>query len=560
LYGQHAYINKLAAINPDDNNHMKTQNIILPKRDGSNETETLELQSHLLLIGANGSGKTRLGIFIELQLQEKVVIHRISAQKALKIPDYAQIKTLGQAESEFLVGFSGDALKNNGISWAKKHYRWGGDSPATHLLDDYDKLLSLLFAKETERDRIHTQETRNTQQYIPVPNSIPDTIVKIWTDLMPHRTITFDDGQILVTKPNGDKYHGKEMSDGERVILYLIGQCLAAPDNSLIIIDEPEIHIHKSIVGKLWNKIEEFCPNKFFIYITHDLEFGSSRSDASKLWIKSYEGGNQWAWDFIPEEESLPENLILEILGNRKNIIFCEGENNSIDVSIYQLIYPDFHIIPRGGGDKVIESTKAFRHNEHLHHLSAFGLIDSDYKELEEKTVLETHGICTIPVAEIESLYCIEPIIKILATHLELNPNETFDKVVDFFIDALKQEFDIQVSSKAEKIIEYRLGAFSKKDHSIKGLSDGLGETMSRIDIEKIYSECSLLFQKAIDVRDYQTLLLIYNRKSLPNRISPIFGLGKGEYEKLLVRLLKGTRKQEIIESMKPYLPKFNGS
>ncbi|WP_334125416.1 DUF4435 domain-containing protein [Empedobacter brevis] len=539
---------------------MNTQNIILPKRDGSNETEDLQLHSHLLLIGANGSGKTRLGVFIESQLQEKIVIHRISAQKALKIPDYAEVKTLSQAESEFLVGYSGDAVKRNGVTWTKNNYRWGGASPVTHLLDDYDKLLSLLFAKETERDRIHTQETRATQQYIPVNDSIPDIIVKIWSDLMPHRAISFNDGQIIVTKPSGEKYHGKDMSDGERVILYLIGQCLATPDNSLIIIDEPEVHIHKSIVSKLWNKIEEFCPNKFFIYITHDLEFGTSRSDALKLWIKSYEGENQWTWDFIPTEENLPESLLLEILGNRKNIIFCEGENNSIDVSIYQLVYPDFHIIPRGGGDKVIESTKAFRQNEHLHHLSAFGLIDSDYKELEEKTVLEALGIYTIPVAEIESLYCIEPIIRILATHLELNDDEIFGKVVDYFIEALKQEFDVQISSKAEKIIEYRLGAFSKQAHSIKGLSDALDVTLSRINIEEIYAQCSQLFQKAIDERDYQTLLLIYNRKSLPNRISPIFGLGKGEYEKLLVRLLKGSRKHEIIENIKPYLPNFNVS
>jgi hypothetical protein len=52
-------------------------------------------------------------------------------------------------------------------------------------------------------------------------------------------------------------------------------------------------------------------------------------------------------------------------------------------------------------------------------------------------------------------------------------------------------------------------------------------------------------------------LLLIYNRKSLPNRISSIFGLANGEYGKLLVRLLKGSRQNEIILALKEYLPEL---
>ncbi|WP_234423188.1 DUF4435 domain-containing protein [Flavobacterium sp. RSP49] len=534
--------------------------IILPNRNGEKSTEEIELSNNLVLIGANGSGKTRLGVFVEEKLQEHITVHRISAQKALKLPDYAQIKNLGQAQDEFLVGYSGTALQSNGIAWAKNSYRWQNQSPATSSLNDYEQLLSLLFAKTTERDRLHTEKTRTQQVYIEVFDSVTDKIVKIWCDLMPHRSLKFSDGQVLISKKDQKEYHGKDMSDGERVILYLIGSCLCAPDNSIIIIDEPEVHIHKSIVSKLWNKIEENCPEKLLIYITHDLDFATSRSDATKLWIKAYHGENIWEWDFIPVEESLPESLFLEVLGNRKNIIFCEGENNSIDSSVYQLVYPDYHIMPRGGGDKVIESTKAFVNNPSLHHLVAHGLIDSDYKELEEKEILQGHGIYTIPVAEIENLYCIEPIIKIISIYLGLNPNETFDKAVNFIVESLKSEFDVQVSSKAEKIIEYKLGAFSKKDHTAEALKLALDETLSRINIDEIYKISGAMFQDAIDSRDYAKILLIYNRKSLPTRISGIFGLAKGEYEKLLVRLMKGDKQEEIVSALKTYLPSFNGS
>lgn len=524
--------------------------IILPNRAGTNQQEIFTTDSNIVLIGSNGAGKSRLGAWIENAMQNKLIIHRISAQKALNIPDYAQIKNLEEAQKDLLFG----RADQYGTPSSKISSRWG-NSPTTFLLDDYTKLLSLLFAKDTERDRLHSMQTRATQDYIPVPDSPIDMIISIWSSIMPQRQISFNDGKVLVKKEGQPDYHGKEMSDGERVTLYLIGQCLCAPENSVLIIDEPEIHIHKALVDKIWNKIEELSQNKLLIYITHDLEFASSRIDANKFWIKNYNGNNSWEWDIVPTDENLPQGLILEILGNRKNVIFSEGENGSLDNTIYQLVYEDFHIIPRAGCDKVIESTKALRANETIHHLNSFGLIDSDYKEEEEKKALLNHGIYTIPVAEIESLFCIEPVLRIIAEHLELDPNQKVDEVIDYLCNALSNEFDVQVSSKTAKIVEYKLGAYSKEGNNLEGVEKGLQTTLARIDIPAIYASTEAKYQEAIDERNLQKLLLIYNRKSLPDRISGIFGLGTGQYGNLLVRLLKGSKKTKLIEALRQVLP-----
>ncbi|MBW4575278.1 MAG: DUF4435 domain-containing protein [Aphanothece sp. CMT-3BRIN-NPC111] len=529
-----------------------TYNITLPNRTGTNQTETLTTDNNIVLIGANGSGKSRLGAWMEQQMHNQLIVHRISAQKALNIPDFAQLKNLEQAEKSFLYGRDDQHASNA----QKMHARWG-NSPTTYLLNDFDKLLSLLFAKSAERDRLHTAQTKATQAYISVPDAPIDIIVRIWSDIMPHRQISFNDGKVLVRKQSEPEYHGKEMSDGERVTLYLIGQCLCAPENSIIIIDEPEIHLHKSLVDKLWNKVEELSQSKLLIYITHDLDFASSRKDAHKFWIKSYNGNNLWEWDEVPKDDYLPDGLILEILGTRKNIIFCEGENGSLDTTIYQLVYPEYHIIPRGSGHKVIEATKALRANENIHHLNVFGLIDSDYKEEEEKQALLKHGVFTISVAEIENLFCVEPILRIIAEQLELNPDQKVNEVIDFLIDSMSAEFGVQVSSKAEKIVEYKLGAFSKEGNNEQGLSDGLATTLGRINISQIYMETKTKFQDTLEARNLNELLLIYNRKSLTNRISGIFGLGNGQYDKLLVRLFKGSRKEELVDAMRQYLPQI---
>ncbi len=248
---------------------------------------------------------------------------------------------------------------------------------------------------------------------------------------------------------------------------------------------------------------------------------------------------------------------MLELVGSRKNIIFCEGENGNLDSTVYQLVYPNYHIIPRGSGSKVIEGTKAFRSSPSLHHLSAFGIIDSDYKEQDEIDALKLNDVHTISVAEIENLFCIEPILRIVASHLGFDENTKVNEVVDFLVDSLKTEFDTQVSSKAEKIIGYKLSAFSKESDSEQGLSDALNTTMSRIDIHTVYENTKSIYQEAIDNKDINSLLKIYNRKSLLTRISRIYGLNNGEYEKLLIRLLKGSQKESIISELKTFLPDF---
>lgn len=52
-------------------------NVNIPKKDNSNLELTLEAGKTTIIIGANGSGKTRLAVFLEEQLGEKA--HRIAA-------------------------------------------------------------------------------------------------------------------------------------------------------------------------------------------------------------------------------------------------------------------------------------------------------------------------------------------------------------------------------------------------------------------------------------------------------------------------------------------------
>jgi hypothetical protein len=167
------------------------------------------------------------------------------------------------------------------------------------------------------------------------------------------------------------------------------------------------------------------------------------------------------------------------------------------------------------------------------------------------------HHVYNLKVAEIENIFCIEPLIRIVAEHQGLNADLVIKEVTDFIIAALKSEFDVQVSSRAEKRIEFLLGAYSKEANTEKGLIDGLKTTLGKIDVPAIFEESRKVFQDAIDSSSLDQLLFIYNRKSLQSRIAHIFKLSKGEYTPLIIRLLKSEKKQAIIEALKNYLPKL---
>src|SRR5205823_4559802 len=122
--------------------------------------------------------------------------------------------------------------------------------------------------------------------------------------ILPYREIEITPGKIQTRVKNSASvyYSASEMSDGERVIFYLIGQALAAPKDGIIIIDEPELHLHKSIQTWLWREIQAARPDCLFVYMTHDVEFAASLTEAKKIWLKNF-NGHVWEWEEVPAVE-----------------------------------------------------------------------------------------------------------------------------------------------------------------------------------------------------------------------------------------------------------------
>lgn len=61
----------------------------------------IENKKSIVLIGANGAGKTRMSIWID-ENNPDINIHRISAQKSLNLPQMVSPTEIQMAEEEFL--------------------------------------------------------------------------------------------------------------------------------------------------------------------------------------------------------------------------------------------------------------------------------------------------------------------------------------------------------------------------------------------------------------------------------------------------------------------------
>ena len=533
-------------------NMNKQFELTLPYLDSQ---KTLELRDNLIIVGANGAGKTRLGAWIELHSAQSSKVHRISAQKSLSMPDYSGTSTFEKAESNLLYG-SQDANKDNGVQYKQGH-RWA-NKPVVSMLSDYEKLMTYLFTEDYEQSTKYRQYSILNEEKIAAPETRLDIVRRIWQKILPHRELVIGAGSIKTQAKGqeGKTYNASEMSDGERVIFYLIGQCLAAPKEGIIIIDEPELHLHKSVQIPLWNELEKYREDCLFVYITHDVDFSTSKEASTKIWLKSFDG-SQWEWEVIEPAEGMPERLLLEVVGSRLPVVFVEGENGSFDVSLYRETLKEYLVIPVGSCSQVIQSVKAFKANSQLHHLEIYGLIDRDRRNEKELSALETAGVFALLVAEVENLFCAPEVLEIVINKLEKDLSSTLETIKSFVFERISQELETQVSLRCNSEIKFLLGNYDESSKGLTSIEKSLSDLLAKINIKEIYSEAEHAIKDAIDNRDYKEVLKVYNRKSLASQIGQQLGFNKSEFQQLVVRLARGSSSEEVCVAIRQYFGNF---
>ncbi len=472
--------------------------------------------STITFYGANGSGKTRLAVHIEQQLG--LAAHRISAHRALSLnPRVAKISET-EALSGLRTGYLGDQGGGDRLQYRQGH-RWQGKE-ATGLLNDYDYLVQALFAEQGNtaleshrRLRAGPGGTAEMTKF--------EKLSEIWERLLPHRRLNIGGDDVTVRSPeNGSTYPASDMSDGERAIFYLVGQTLVAGENSVLVIDEPELHLHPSIMTLLWDELGAVRPDCAFVFITHSLEFAAARPGAKYI-VRDYRAGPRWIIDPVPHDTGFSEEFATLILGSRRPVLFVEGTASSLDRSIYETCYPDYLVLPRESCEAVIHAVASMRTNAALTRVTCRGIVDGDHRSTEEIDYLRDRGVAVLPVSELENVFLLPEVSRAIAAH-EAHEGDGLDAKLD---DLRQAVFDsiAPCSRKRATVLRYVARQLDRQlkrvdvngATSIEGIKTSYANETGSIDVDALASAGERRIESAIQSSDLPALLVFYDNKGL---------------------------------------------
>ena len=292
----------------------------------------------LVIVGPNGSGKTTYGS----DLASRNNVEWISATRNLAFEDTIPISTTTDSEKS--------------VQSLSKQAR-----TSKYMANELNHLLILMKAQALDNASKFTKNWRAGQTDAPETTNLEE-VSRLWNQTFPNRKIDFSESHtptMLASHRNNTKVPISQMSGGERVALYLLAKVVYAKPG-IIVIDEPEIHLHSQLARKFWDSMEAYKTKCRFIYITHDLPFVFSRKKHQLMIVKSIEEQN-----LLEHGTSLPEELSDIIIGaatfsiSAKRIVFCEGKR---DLALYSAWFfsDDTEVVVAGDCKEVIKCVEIF--------------------------------------------------------------------------------------------------------------------------------------------------------------------------------------------------------
>lgn len=357
-----------------------------------------DLSDVVIIAGANGSGKTRLMQAIVQTLQGTPIMDMTieATRKEEEDPKYfgsVSIEIKKGTKNQILTNYinsrkygagryvgslvqidsnrSVQTLKYSPVNWL------GGDpddldSPSNFYLQSFSNrwqdFVNYIHQKSASRDKKLADELKkapSTGELIIKTNPDPfEKYKRIFTKLLPGKQLL----DISPAKPREFQYKDEtnqalpfsSLSSGEQeVVKVLFDVARKEIRHSVIIVDEPELHLHPTLTFKLIEALKSIGEHtNQFIFLTHSADLISTYySTGNVYFIDSSQSGSNQAHRLSDLNSShhqvvqlIGQNLGLFAVG--KKLVFVEGESSSIDRLTYhtvaQSVDTEMKIIPVG--------------------------------------------------------------------------------------------------------------------------------------------------------------------------------------------------------------------
>lgn len=465
-----------------------------------------KIDSTAVIIGANGAGKTSL--INELRKNNSKInsneMYVLPAQKLLCFATHIQDRNVVDEDS-YITEFNNINLKYETIDLYLNQID-------ANFSNTFTKLITLLvkdiIAVATDNFRGKNESSLSLWQ----------KLEKIWNKIKPEIKFDIDTKNTVVkVEKNGSKYSINGLSDGERCILFYIGNVLLAPENSYIIVDEPETFLNAAVYNELWDLLISERPDCQFIFASHNMDFVQSRTNATYIWCKNFEAPYDLDYQVLEESQEIPLPLLTEVSGAKKPILFCEGTKNSLDYQIYSKLFSEFCFVkPVQGHKQVIQYTKAYNKLEETYGNKAYGIIDYDWMDEARIESYKKKNIFVLPFNEIEMLLVDEEMVNYVLSDDEEDKKQKIKKFRDTVISLCITNKDKIISiALKKKLDEFMEGNLIETREPTEDEARTFLENLSeKFDITVTLENITKIVEDSIASSDFSKILKICNLKN----------------------------------------------
>ncbi|WP_201552705.1 AAA family ATPase [Streptococcus salivarius] len=461
-----------------------------------------KVDSTTVIIGANGAGKSSL--INELRKNSIDEMYVLPAQKLLYfVLNFPQRNNV--TKEKYISESKQVDIKIDTIDLYPFDIQ-------NSISNTFTKLITLLVKDYTN---IVTRRSRKEKD---LPLTLWDRVERIWNQIFPEIIFELEpDERVVKVEKNGFKYSINGLSDGERCILFYIGNIILAPENSYIIVDEPETFLNAAVYNELWDLLISERPDCQFIFASHNMDFVQSRTNATYVWCKKFEVPYNLDYQLLDDFQELPLSLLVEVSGTKKPILFCEGTKTSLDYQIYSKLFSELCFVkPVQGHKQVIQHTKAYNNLQHLHGNTACGIIDNDWMDESSIQVYKEQNIFVLPFNEVEMILVDEAVVKsCLPFDDDKEKERKFKNFQQSIIESCKEKKEKIISIALKKRVdEFMEGNCIQNNKPTKDdVEEFLKNLLNEFDTSSTVDYITSIVEESLDSSDFSRILKICNLK-----------------------------------------------
>ena len=506
------------------------------QQNGGALTVPLDVGQCIFVLGANGTGKSSL--MHAFYTSNNAHSRRISAHRQTWFSSNALSLSPEQRRQteQNILGTDTSAQSR----W-KDDYSAQRANIAIYDLIDAENVRARGIAGAVDGDNINLAKELSKK----------DAPIKLINELLKQSSIPIEisvhqNEQVMASKSGGAPYSVAELSDGERNALLISANVLTVPAGTLLLIDEPERHLHRSIISPLLTLLFQKRADCMFVVSTHDVLLPLDNPSSRTILIRSctYDGQtvSYWDVDIVPADAPIDDGVKKDILGSRRKVVFVEGnDKNSLDKPLYSLVFPSVSVVAKGGCKEVETAVAGIRGAPDLHWVHAFGIIDNDGRTPAGIASLQAAGVYAIAVYMVESVYYHPEIQRRVADRHALVTGEDAATRVTAARDAALTAVALHAARMCARAIEKKIHDRIDAMHPTQAQIAAGTPVNIAIDVAAQLATEQAAFQALVAAQDVERIVCRYPVRETPALTQIASRLGfqdKEQYENAVRKLL----------------------